>query len=100
MSKQRVSDTTSAAAQTSDTRVGLVSVIVPAYDSSVTIERTLASVVNQTYTNLEVLVVDDGSTDQTALLTQHMTNADSRIRLLQKPNGGQVSARNFGISHA
>src|SRR6266478_2041530 len=87
-------------AQTSASCVGLVSVIIPAYNASVTIERTLGSVVNQTYSNLEVLVVDDGSTDETALLVQRMADADPRIRLLQKPNGGLVSARNFGIAHA
>ncbi len=100
MSKQHVSVTRSPAAQTSATRVGLVSVIIPAYNACVTVERTISSVVNQTYSNLEVLVVDDGSTDETALLVQRMADADPRIRLLQKPNGGLVSARNFGIAHA
>src|SRR6266567_4906753 len=100
MSKQHVSVTRSPAAQTSATRVGLVSVIIPAYNACVTVERTIASVVNQTYSNLEVLVVDDGSTDETALLVQRMADADRRIRLPQKPNGGLVSARNFGIAHA
>lgn len=100
MSKQHVSVTRSPAAQTSATCVGLVSVIIPAYNASATVERTISSVVNQTYSNLEVLVVDDGSTDETALLVQSMADADLRIRLLQKSNGGLVSARNFGIAHA
>ena len=81
-------------------RVGLVSVIIPAYNEAATVERTISSVLNQTYSNLEVLVVDDGSTDETAVLVQRMADVDPRIRLLQKANGGLVSARNYGIAHA
>jgi glycosyltransferase involved in cell wall biosynthesis len=79
---------------------GLVSVIIPACNDAATVERTVSSVLNQTYSDLEVLVVDDGSTDQTAALVQNMADADLRIRLLQKPNGGLASARNHGIAHA
>jgi glycosyltransferase involved in cell wall biosynthesis len=77
-----------------------VSVIIPAHNDAATVERTISSVLNQTYPNLEVLVVDDGSTDETAFLVQRMADADPRIRLLQKANGGLVSARNYGIAHA
>jgi glycosyltransferase involved in cell wall biosynthesis len=79
---------------------GQVSVIIPAYNAAATVERTISSVLNQTYADLEVLVVDDGSTDETATLVQRMANVDRRIRLLQKSNGGLVSARNHGIVHA
>jgi len=79
---------------------GLVSVIVPAYNVAPTIERTISSVLNQTYSKLEVLVVDDGSTDETALLVRRMAAGEPRLRLLQKENGGLVSARNFGIAHS
>src|SRR2546430_8149672 len=79
---------------------GLVSVIIPAWNDAATVERTISSVLNQTYSDLEVLVVDDGSTDQTAALVQSMADVDHRIRLLQKPNGGLASARNHGIAHA
>src|SRR5207302_10235349 len=81
-------------------RPGLVSAIIPAFNDAATIERTVSSVLNQTYSDLEVLVVDDGSTDQTAALVQSMADVDHRIRLLQKPNGGLASARNHGIAHA
>jgi glycosyltransferase involved in cell wall biosynthesis len=77
-----------------------VSVIIPAYNAFATIERTISSVLNQTHSDLEVLVVDDGSTDETAALIRHIAEADCRIRLLQKANGGLVSARNHGIAHA
>ena len=80
--------------------LGLVSVIVPAYNAAGTIERTLASALKQTYSNLEVLVIDDGSTDDTAKLVRRMAVRDDRIKLLQKLNGGLVSARNHGIAHA
>src|SRR3977135_882378 len=73
--------------------VGLVSVIIPACNDAATVERTVSSVLNQTYSDLEVLVVDDGSTDQTAELVQNMADADLSIRLLQKPNGGLAPAR-------
>jgi glycosyltransferase involved in cell wall biosynthesis len=77
-----------------------VSVIVPAYNAEATIERTISSVLNQTYTNLEVLVVDDGSTDETAAIVQRFANVNRRTSLLSKSNGGLVSARNLGIAHA
>lgn len=80
--------------------VGRVSVIIPAYNAAATIERTISSVLNQTYADLEILVVDDGSTDGTASLVRRIAGSDRRIILLQKPNGGLVSARNHGISHA
>jgi glycosyltransferase involved in cell wall biosynthesis len=86
--------------RTSLNRKGMVSVIIPAYNDAATVERTVFSVLNQTYSDLEVLVIDDGSTDQTAALVQSMADVDHRIRLLQKPNGGLASARNHGIAHA
>src|SRR5216683_4008023 len=81
-------------------RVGLVSVIIPAYNEVATVERTISSVRNQTYSDLEVLVVDDGSTDETAAIVQRLADIDHRITLLRKPNGGLASARNYGIAHA
>jgi glycosyltransferase involved in cell wall biosynthesis len=78
----------------------LVSVIIPAYNAARTIERTLKSVLNQTYTNLEIIVVDDGSTDETPLLIQRIADLDHRIKLLRKANSGVSSARNYGIRSA
>src|SRR5262249_18420548 len=60
----------------------------------------ISSVLDQTYPDLEALVVDDGSTDETAVLVRRMADIDRRIKLLQKANGGLVSARNYGIAHA
>src|SRR5260370_20483072 len=86
--------------RTSPKRAGLVSVIIPAYNEAATVERTISSVRNQIYSDLEVLVVDDGSTDETAAIVQRLADIDHRITLLRKPNGGLVSARNYGIAHA
>jgi glycosyltransferase involved in cell wall biosynthesis len=80
--------------------LGLVSVIVPAFNAARTVERTVTSALNQTYSNLEILVIDDGSKDETADVVRRMAAGDQRIKLLQKANGGLVSARNHGITHA
>ncbi len=100
VSKQHPPAEPAPAARGNSSRAGVVSVIVPAYNDAATVERTICSVLNQTYSNLEVLVVDDGSTDETAVLVQRAADADPRVRLLQKANGGLVSARNYGIAYA
>src|SRR5690348_15452962 len=64
----------------------LVSVVVPAFNASPYIERTLRSALQQTYANLEVIVVNDGSTDDTSRLVEKMARVDSRIRLLSTSN--------------
>jgi glycosyltransferase involved in cell wall biosynthesis len=78
----------------------LVSVIVPAYNASATIERTLRSVMVQTYAHLEIIVVDDGSNDHTAAIVERVGREDPRIILLRQPNKGVATARNLGIAHA
>lgn len=75
----------------------VVSVVIPALDAAVTLLETLQSVSLQTYPNLDVIVVDDGSTDGTADLVRQYGISDPRVRLLQKPNSGVASARNEGI---
>lgn len=76
----------------------LVSVIVPAYNAALTIERTLSSAQAQTWRELEIVVVDDGSADDTAAIAERMAAEDPRIRVLRKPNGGVSSARNAGAA--
>ena len=75
----------------------LVSVIIPAYNAEVFIARTLQSVLNQTYQNLEIIVIDDGSCDRTSEIVTEISLQDSRLRLLQQPNSGVATARNLGI---
>ncbi len=75
----------------------LVSVIIPSYNAETFIARTLESVLSQTYKNLEVLVVDDGSQDQTAEIVREFAKKDTRVTLLQQQNSGVAAARNLGI---
>jgi glycosyltransferase involved in cell wall biosynthesis len=78
----------------------LVSVIVPAYNAEGTISKTLHSVVSQTYNNIEIIVVDDGSEDNTASVVRSLSRRDSRIQLLQQANLGVARARNLGIENS
>lgn len=75
----------------------LVSIIVPAYNVEKYIEKCLSSILCQTYTNIEVIVVDDGSTDNTGQLIDNISQQDSRIRVIHKKNAGVSAARNNGI---
>lgn len=77
--------------------IPLVSVIIPAYNAEGFIEETLNSVLSQTYKNIEVLVIDDGSQDRTAELVKLIAAKDLRVRLLQQANAGVSAARNLGI---
>jgi glycosyltransferase involved in cell wall biosynthesis len=79
---------------------GLVSVIVPVYNGERFISRTLASVRAQTYSPIEIVVIDDGSTDRTASLVEAEAARDSRIRLFRSKNLGVTAARNRGIAEA
>lgn len=74
-----------------------VSVIIPAYNAEIFIARTLESVLSQTYQNIEVLVVDDGSSDRTAEIVKSFAQKDSRVSLLQQSNAGVAAARNLAI---
>jgi glycosyltransferase involved in cell wall biosynthesis len=76
---------------------GLVSVVIPAYNAGWCVGRALDSVLAQSHTRIEVLVIDDGSTDDTASVARSYGDP---VRLLQQPNGGLSSARNLGIRHA
>jgi glycosyltransferase involved in cell wall biosynthesis len=75
----------------------IVSVVVPAFNAAKTIQDTLHSISQQTYSNLEVIVVDDGSTDDTAAIARRHVLIDPRFRVVSKQNGGVASARNEGI---
>ncbi|MEX0269956.1 glycosyltransferase family 2 protein [Leptolyngbyaceae cyanobacterium UHCC 1019] len=77
-----------------------VSVIVPAYNVRSYIEAALNSLKMQSFQDFEVLIVDDGSTDDTAELVKPFCQNDYRFQLLQKQNGGLSSARNYGIQHS
>lgn len=76
----------------------LISVIIPAYNAATYIERTLHTVLTQTYRQIEIIVVNDGSSDETEAIVLHMAKADARLRVISIPNGGVARARNHGIA--
>lgn len=75
-----------------------ISVVIPLYNKEKYILQTVALVLNQTYEHFELLIVDDGSTDNSLSLLSEVN--DSRLRVLSKSNGGVSSARNYGITNA
>jgi cellulose synthase/poly-beta-1,6-N-acetylglucosamine synthase-like glycosyltransferase len=78
-------------------REPIVSVVIPAYNAAAFIGETLASVLGQTLGDLEVLVIDDGSQDETSAIVEHVANEDPRVRLVHQENEGVGCARNMGI---
>ena len=77
-----------------------ISIIVPVYNAEQWLERCIDSIVAQTYTDWELLLVDDGSTDRSGDICARYAASDPRIQVFHKPNGGVSSARNFGLDHA
>lgn len=78
----------------------LVSVIIPCFNAQKTIRHTIESVLNQTHQDLELLIVNDGSTDSSLDLIQGYTESDHRVSVISIPNQGVSVARNTGIQHA
>lgn len=75
----------------------LVSVIVPVYNPGEHFEKCVESIIGQTYSNLEIILVDDGSTDGSEKLCDEFAKKDSRINVIHQPNGGVSNARNNGL---
>ena len=78
----------------------LISIIVPIYNTEKYLHECLDSIINQTYANFEVLLVNDGSTDSSGIICQEYVERDSRFRYFEKDNGGVASARNLGLEHS
>lgn len=78
----------------------LVSVVIPSYNAERWLDATLQSVRSQTHRQLEIIVVDDGSTDMTAAIAQRHAAEDDRVRVIQRANGGLAAARNTGLAAA
>jgi len=77
-----------------------ISIIIPIYNVEEYLEKCIASVIQQTYINLEIILVDDGSTDRSSLICDLYAKKDSRIHVIHKENGGLSDARNVGIKKA
>lgn len=78
----------------------LVSVIIPVYNVQDFLRECLSSVVHQSYSNLEILLIDDGSTDASGEICDEYARSDARVRVIHKSNGGQASARNAALEIA
>ncbi len=78
----------------------LISIIVPVYNVKEYLEKSVKSIINQTYKNIEIILVDDGSTDGSDKLCDKLAKIDNRIKVIHKINGGVSQARNVGIDIA
>ena len=79
---------------------GLVTVVLPIYNVEKYLDRCMKSIVNQTYRNLEIILVDDGSPDHCPEICDRWAETDNRIRVIHKENAGLGMARNTGIENA
>lgn len=77
-----------------------ISVIIPVYNAENYIDRCLKSVINQTYRNMEIIIIDDKSTDKTFTICEKYRKNDTRIKLFENKNKGVASARNYGLEQA
>lgn len=78
----------------------MVSVIVPVYNIEKYLEECVKSIMNQSYKNIEIILVDDGSTDKSGILCDEFGKLDKRIKVVHKENGGAASAKNIGLDEA
>ena len=78
----------------------LISIIVPVYNVEQYLEKCVDSIINQTYKNLEIILIDDGATDSSGKLCDELAKIDNRIQVYHKENGGLSDARNYGVERA
>ena len=76
----------------------LISIIVPVYNVEEYLKECIDSIINQTYKRIEIILVDDGSTDKSGKICDDYAKIDKRIKVVHKENGGLSDARNVGIS--
>ena len=77
-----------------------ITIIVPIYNASKYLKRCIESIVNQTYNNLEIILIDDGSTDDSGSICDYFASKDKRIKVIHKKNEGVSSSRNYGIKYS
>ncbi len=78
----------------------MISIIVPVYNVEKYIKECIDSIINQSYKDLEIILIDDGSTDNSGVICDEYAKKDARIKVIHKENGGQSSARNLGLELA
>ena len=78
----------------------MISIIVPIYNVELYLEKCIESIINQTYKDIEVILINDGSTDKSGIICDKYAKIDDRIIVLHKENGGVSSARNKGLDIA
>ena len=78
----------------------LVSIIVPVYNVEKYLKKCVDSIINQTYKKIEIILIDDGSTDNSSIICDYYSKIDSRINVVHKKNGGLSDARNRGLDIA
>lgn len=83
-----------------NTATPLISVIVPVYNVETYLPQCIESLLNQKYQNLELLLIDDGSSDGSGAICDRYERLDKRVKAFHKENGGVSSARNLGLDHA
>lgn len=81
-------------------QMDLISVIVPVYNTKAYLKKCITSIIGSTYENLQIILIDDGSTDDSSGICDYFSAKDSRIEVLHKRNGGASSARNLGLEKA
>lgn len=84
----------------SNGQMPLISIIMPVYNTQDYVERSVHSILAQTYTNLELICIDDGSTDETGVILDKLANEDKRVIVIHKKNEGVTDARNVGLNTA
>ena len=77
-----------------------LSIIIPVFNVEEYLPKCIESVVNQTYDNLEILLINDGSTDNSGVICDNFAHKDERVKVVHKENGGLSAARNLGLSLA
>ncbi len=75
----------------------LISIIIPVYNCERYLRRCIESILHQSYSHFELLLIDDGSIDESGTICDQYVNLDRRVKAYHKPNGGVSSARNYGI---
>ena len=78
----------------------LISIIVPVYNVERYLKRCIDSIISQTYANLEIIFVDDGSIDNSGRICDEYAKKDNRIKVIHKQNGGVSQARNIGVDNS